>query len=98
LRAVNCASFSSNPQLMASTLFGHVKGAFTGAISDKRGVLEEAAGGTVFLDEIYALPVSSQIELLRALQEKAIIPVGGTREIPVKFRLVAAAKPDLLEA
>lgn len=97
-KAVNCASFSSNPQLMASTLFGHAKGSFTGAIADKKGILEEAGEGTVFLDEIYALPVTCQIELLRALQEKVVTPVGSSREIPVKFRLVAAAKPILVEA
>lgn len=97
-RAVNCAAFGSNPQLMASTLFGHVKGSFTGATHDKKGVLEEVNGGTVFLDEIYALPIASQLELLRVLQEKAITPVGSTREIKVDFRLVAAAKPDLLDA
>jgi DNA-binding NtrC family response regulator len=97
-RAVNCAAFASNPQLMASTLFGHVKGAFTGATQDKKGILEEVGEGTVFLDELYALPTSCQIELLRALQEKRIIPVGGTRERVVNFRLVAAAKPNLKEA
>jgi len=96
-KAVNCASFSSNPQLMASTLFGHAKGAFTGATHDKKGILEEASGGTVFLDEIYALPVTCQIELLRTLQEKTMTPVGGTREIQVRFRLIAAAKPQLVE-
>jgi len=97
-RAVNCASFSSNPQLMASTLFGYAKGAFTGAVTDKRGLIEEVGGGTLFLDEIYALPLSSQLELLRVLQEKILSPVGSTREIPLKFRLIASAKPDLLEA
>ncbi len=97
-RAVNCAGFGTNPQLMASFLFGHVKGAFTGAIQDKKGILEDAAGGSVFLDEIYALPLNCQIELLRALQEKTITPVGATREISVKFRLIASAKPNLVDA
>lgn len=97
-RAVNCGAFAANPQLMSSTLFGHRKGAFTGAHADTKGVFEDSRGGTVFLDEIYALPVASQVELLRVVQEKAIVPVGGTREIPVDFRLIAAAKPQLLEA
>lgn len=95
-RAVNCGAFATNPQLMASMLFGHTKGAFTGATLDKKGIFEEVNGGTVFLDEVYALPLSAQIELLRTLQEKTITPVGATREVPVRFRLVSAAKPDLL--
>jgi DNA-binding NtrC family response regulator len=94
-RAINCASYRSNPTLLESALFGHVRGAFTGAERDKKGAFEEVCGGTIFLDEIHHLSSEVQVSILRALQEKKITPIGSSREIPVRFRLVAAAKPDL---
>jgi transcriptional regulator with PAS, ATPase and Fis domain len=80
---------------MESELFGYEKGSFTGATKDKSGILEGVGGGTVFFDEIHQLSLTAQAKLLRVFQEKKIRRVGGTREIPVKFRLVAAAKPNL---
>ena len=92
---VNCAAIPEN--LFESELFGHEKGAFTGADSRRRGVFELADGGTVFLDEIGELPPSMQAKLLRALQEKSISRVGGERPIPVDVRIVAATNRDLKE-
>jgi len=90
---LNCASLPDN--LIEATLFGHDKGAFTGAHATKRGFFEEASGGTLFLDEIGELPASSQVKLLRALESKTIVRVGGTKEIPVDVRLVCATNRDL---
>ena len=94
---VNCASFSSDNQLMESELFGHVRGAFTGAANQKIGILEEAGAGTVFLDELHHLSKSAQAKLLRAIQEKRIRRVGATDEIDIKCRIVAAVNRDFDE-
>ena len=94
-QAVNCAAINEN--LLESELFGHEKGSFTGAIGEKKGLFEVAHGGTLFLDEIGELDVSMQAKLLRALQEKRIRRVGGTSEIEVDVRVVAATNRDLLK-
>ena len=94
--AVDCGSLV--PTLIESELFGYVKGAFTGANKSKEGLLATAEGGTVFLDEIGELPVDLQSKLLRALQEKEIRPVGGTRPIPINVRILAATNRDLEQA
>ncbi len=91
--AVNCGAFSE--ELLANELFGHEKEAFTGARGIKKGLLEAANGGTIFLDEIGDMPLSMQVKLLRVLQEKAFIRVGGTDEIPVDIRVLAATNKDL---
>jgi two-component system, NtrC family, response regulator PilR len=93
--AVNCSALPET--LLESELFGHTKGSFTGALADKRGLFEEAHGGTLFLDEIATISSAIQVKLLRVLQEKQVKRVGGTREIPVDFRLVAATNLDLEE-
>ena len=91
--SVDCGSISK--ELAASEFFGHVKGAFTGALADKTGAFEAADGGTLFLDEVGNLTYETQVQLLRALQERRIRPVGSNREIPVDIRLVAATNEDL---
>lgn len=93
-QAVNCAAINEN--LLESELFGHEKGSFTGAVSDKKGLFEIADNGTLFLDEIGELDIALQAKILRALQEKQIRRVGGTREINVDVRVVAATNRDLL--
>lgn len=94
--AVNCAALA--PGLIESELFGHRKGAFTGAVADNAGRFRQADGGTLFLDEIGDMPLEVQTRLLRALQEKRVSPVGDAREYPVDFRLVCATHRDLRAA
>ena len=91
--AVNCGAIP--PDLMESELFGHMKGSFTGATTDKPGLFQAAAGGTLFLDEVADLPLAMQVKLLRAIQEKAVRPVGGSEEIPTDVRLLSATHKDL---
>lgn len=91
--AVNCGSIPH--ELMESEFFGHKKGSFTGAVSDKQGLFQAADGGTLFLDEIADLPLSLQVKLLRAIQEKKIRPVGGHEEIAVNVRILSATHKDL---
>jgi DNA-binding NtrC family response regulator len=93
---VDCGSLV--PTLIESELFGYAKGAFTGAVRSKDGLLALADGGTVFLDEIGELPIDLQAKLLRALQEKEIRPVGGTKPIPINVRILAATNKDLEQA
>lgn len=94
--AVDCGALS--PELAASEIFGHVKGAFTGAANNKKGKLELASGGTLFLDEVGNLDYEVQIKLLRALQEKEIQPVGSNKTIKTNARIIAATNEDLLFA
>ena len=93
--AVNCGAISEN--LIESELFGHKKGAFTGAVSDKEGYMKAAEGGTLFLDEISELPLQLQVKFLRALQEKEYTPVGTTVSLPVNVRFIASTNRDLKE-
>ncbi len=92
-QAVNCAAINEN--LLESELFGHEKGSFTGAVSEKKGLFEISDKGTLFLDEIGDLNISMQAKLLRALQEKEVLRVGGTRPIKVDVRVLAATNRDL---
>lgn len=94
--AVDCGALSK--ELAASELFGHLKGAFTGAIQDKKGLFEAADGGTLFLDEVGNLSYDVQVKLLRALQEKTIQPVGSTRTTTVDVRIITATNEDLTRA
>lgn len=92
---VNCGAIPS--ELMESEFFGHKKGSFTGAIADKAGLFVAAHGGTLFLDEIAELPLAMQVKLLRAIQEKAIKPIGELYEIPVDVRILSASHKNLLD-
>jgi len=95
--AVNCGAIP--PDLVESELFGHRKGAFTGATADKQGLFQAAAGGTLFLDEIADLPLPTQVKLLRVIQEKSVRPVGSEKEIATDVRLLSATHKSLaLEA
>lgn len=94
--AVDCGAIPK--EIASSEFFGHVKGSFTGAITDKKGHFEEANGGTIFLDEVGNLSYENQIQLLRALQERRIKPIGSSKEIEVDIRVLAATNEDLLEA
>lgn len=90
---VNCGAIPS--ELMESEFFGHKKGSFTGATADKEGLFQQANGGTLFLDEVADLPISMQVKLLRAIQEKKIRPIGSTQEIAVDVRLLSATHKNL---
>ena len=90
---VNCGAIPS--ELMESEFFGHKKGSFTGATADKQGLFQAADGGTLFLDEVADLPLHMQVKLLRAIQEKAVRPIGDAREISVDVRIVSATHKDL---
>ncbi len=83
---------------MESELFGHRKGSFTGAVSDKQGLFQAADGGTLFLDEIADLPLPMQVKLLRAIQQKSVRPVGAEREVAVDTRIISASHRDLTAA
>jgi two-component system response regulator PilR (NtrC family) len=92
---VNCGAIS--PELMESEFFGHRKGAFTGAAADKPGLFQAASGGTLFLDEVADLPLAMQVKLLRAIQEKAVRPVGAAGEEAVDVRILSASHRDLAQ-
>jgi two-component system response regulator PilR (NtrC family) len=93
LITVNCGAISEN--LLESELFGHLKGAFTGAYAAKKGYFEEADGSSIFLDEVAEIPLSAQVKLLRVLQENRFLPVGATSERQTDVRIIAATNRDL---
>ena len=93
--SINCGALPES--LLESELFGHIKGSFTGAIKDKDGLLVAAAGGTFFLDEIGEMSPATQVKLLRAIQEREVIPVGATKAVSVDVRIIAATNRDLEE-
>ncbi len=94
--AINCGAIPE--ELLESELFGHKKGAFTGAINDKPGLLLSAHGGTVLLDEVADLPLTAQVKLLRAIQEQCVRPVGAEREIPIDIRIISATHQNISAA
>jgi two-component system response regulator HydG len=94
--AINCGAFSE--QLLTNELFGHEKGAFTGATALKKGLIEVSAGGTLFLDEVTEMAPSMQVKLLRVLQEREVLRVGGTRPVKCDVRVLAATNRDVTEA
>ncbi|TGE85373.1 two-component system response regulator GlrR [Pseudoalteromonas sp. KS88] len=94
--AINCGAVPG--ELLESELFGHKKGAFTGAVKDHQGLFQQAQGGTLFLDEIGDMPLNLQVKLLRVLQEKTIRPVGFQEEIPIDVRIVSATHKNLPDA
>jgi DNA-binding NtrC family response regulator len=93
--AINCGAF--NEELLANELFGHVKGAFTGAAGDKKGLIAAADGGTLFLDEITEMSTAMQVKLLRAIQEREVLPLGATTPQKVDVRFVAATNRNILD-
>jgi transcriptional regulator with PAS, ATPase and Fis domain len=95
-RAINCAALP--PTLLESELFGHVRGAFTGALKDSPGIFRAAHGGTLFLDEVAEMPLDLQAKLLRVLETRSVIPIGGTEPIDVDVRIVAATHQSLRRA
>jgi two-component system response regulator PilR (NtrC family) len=90
---VNCGAIPT--ELMESEFFGHEKGSFTGANTDKEGLFQAADGGTLLLDEVADLPLHMQVKLLRAIQEKAVMPIGGRKEVPVDVRIISASHQTL---
>ena len=92
-RVVNCASLS--PSLIESEMFGHVRGAFTGADRDRKGKFAEAIGGTLLLDDVNTLPIELQVKLLRVVEDRVFDPVGGNQSVPLQARLIAASNQDL---
>jgi len=94
--AINCGAFAE--ELLSNELFGHEKGAFTGATAMKKGLIEMASGGTLFLDEITEMPQSMQVKLLRVIQEKEVLRVGGTEPVKVDVRFIAATNRDIHDA
>ncbi|MEC9476464.1 MAG: sigma-54 dependent transcriptional regulator [Planctomycetota bacterium] len=93
--AVNCSAFTEG--LLESELFGHVRGSFTGAVEDRKGVFLNADGGTLFLDEVADMSLSTQVRILRALEDRKVIPVGGDQELATDVRIIAATNKDLAE-
>lgn len=93
---VNCGAFSE--ELLATELFGHERGAFTGAVGKKAGLVEAADGGTLFLDEVTEMPASMQVKLLRVIQEREVLRVGATRPVKVDVRFIAATNRDVQQA
>jgi two-component system response regulator PilR (NtrC family) len=93
---VNCSAIPET--LLESQLFGHLRGAFTGAVSNQEGLFQRARGGTIFLDEIGDLPLTLQVKLLRAIEQKEVLPVGATAPVKVEVRIIAASNRDLHKA
>ena len=94
--AINCGALPE--QLLESELFGHARGAFTGAVSNREGLFQAAEGGTLFLDEIGDMPVALQVKLLRVLQERKVRPLGSNRDIEINVRIISATHRDLPKA